>query len=114
MKNEFSEICKQVLTAKERLKQVILSLPDSAEGVTMLSTNCCTVPFSLMSSCKSWSPSYWLTKDIKEELIAVIDSNRDLTHTVSAIEVVLTTGHLKDGMHIPSNVLTALKEAWEG
>ena len=114
MKNEFNKLCEQARAAKERLKQKILSLPDSAEGVTMLSKNCCTVPFSFMSSGKSWSPSYWLTKETKNELISMIDSNRSIDTVITSIEAVLASGKLKDGSKLNPNVLTALKEAWEG
>jgi hypothetical protein len=114
MKNELNQICKQAHAAKVRLKQKILSLPDSAEGVTMLSQNCCTVPFSLIGSGKSWGPSYWLTKGTKNELISMIDSNRSIDTIITSIEAVLTTGKLNSGSRLPLNVLTALKEAWEG
>jgi hypothetical protein len=112
MKNEFNQLCEQARAAKARLRQRILSLPDSAEGVTMLSKSCCTVPFSLMGH-KNWSPNYWLTKEIKNELVSMIDSNRNIDSTITSIETVLASGKLKDGSILPTNVLTALKEAWE-
>ena len=115
MKKNFQFIAEQAGLARERLKKAIQELPDSADGVKMLGKNCCTVSSSLVTQHGSnLSPRYWLTHETKNQLIALIDSNRSVESTVNAIEAVLTTGKLKDGSKIPPNVLDALKKAWEG
>ena len=114
MKKSFQAITEETTKARDRLKKAIRELPDSADGVKMLGRNCCTVSSSLIAQHENnLSPRYWLTRDTKTQLIALIDSNRATESTINAIEAILTTGKLKDGSKIPPNVLTALKKAWE-
>jgi len=115
MKQTFNSICKQATEAKERLKQAILSLPDAAGGVKMLGKGCCSVPLSLINKHGgNMSPSFWLTKETKAELLRMLDSNRSLDNLVKNVEDVLTYGRTKDGAWIPQNVQAALRAAWEG
>lgn len=115
MKKNFQDIAEQAALARDRLKAAIKELPDSADGVKMLGTNCCTVSSSLIAKHGfNLSPRYWLTKETKTQLLDLIDSSRSIETLVKAIEAVLTTGKLKDGSTIPQNVLVALKAAWGG
>ena len=115
MKSDFEGIALQAAQARDRLKNAIKALPDSADGVKMLAPKCCVVSSSLIAKHGfNLSPRYWLTHETKTQLITLIDSNRSVESTVNAIEAVLTTGKLKDGSTIPPNVLVALKAAWEG
>lgn len=115
MKKQFQQVATQTEAARERLKQAIKALPDSADGVKMLAPNCCTVSISQVAQHGfNMSPRYWLTQETKTQLIALVDSSRTIESMVNAIEAVLITGKLKDGSKIPPNVLQALKGAWEG
>lgn len=115
LKDDYNAAATQVLIAKEKLKAAIRALPDSAEGVTKLSNNCCTVSFSQLSVGKQghtlWSPNYWLTHETKDQLIKLVDTSKDIK---KALEEIFEKGHLKDYTKIPPNVLAALKVAWEG
>lgn len=115
MKQEFREINLRIYLAKRRLREAIHKLPEAADGVTMLGKNCCSVPFSLIGKLRSnLSPNFWLTHETKNQLLEMIKSNRSLENLITNIETILDTGKLRDGGHIPNNVLTALKQAWEG
>jgi hypothetical protein len=100
--------------ARLRLVEVIKSLPDSADGVQMLGRNCGTVPISLVAQHGfNLSPRYWLTRETKTQLTALVDKSRGMESLITSIETILATGKLKDGTKLPSNVLEALKKAWE-
>ena len=118
MKKNFQELEAQTSLARERLKNAIRALPDSADGVKMLGTNCGTVSFShIASHGGNLSAHYYLTRETKKVLLNLIDSNRTVESLVTAIETVLTTGKLKCTGYteiIAPNVLEALKAAWEG
>jgi len=118
MKKQFQQITEQANAARERLKQIIRDLPDSADGVRMLGSRCGVVPFSLVAKHGfNLSAGYWLAHETKEMLLKIIDSNQTLETTVKAIEGILTTGKVTYRKHteqIAPNVLQALKKAWEG
>jgi hypothetical protein len=115
LKDYYDKISTNMLIAIVRLKTAIRTLPDSAEGVTKLSNNCCTVSFSQLSVGKyghtMLNPSYWLTRETKDQLIKMVDTSKDIGKDIKEI---LEKGHLKDYTKIPPNVLAALKTAWEG
>ena len=116
MKTRFEQMSKEMAAARDRLRETIQNLPDSAEGVTMLGSNCCSVPFSLIASRGfNLFPLYWLTKDTKAQLLALIDSNKSADSIMASIDSILKTGKLKGtpATTIPPNVLAALKAAWE-
>lgn len=118
MKKNFQELETQTSLARERLKNAIRALPDSADGVKMLGPNCGTVPFSLIAKHGfNLSAHYYLTHETKKVLINLIDSNRTIESLVKAVEAVLSTGKVKCTGYtetIAPNVLEALKKAWEG
>jgi hypothetical protein len=60
------------------------------------------------------SPRYWLTRELKTQLIDLVESSRGIDSLITNIETVLNAGKLKDGSKVPPNVLDALKKAWEG
>lgn len=115
LKDYYNIAATQVFLSKERIKAAIRTLPDSAEGVTKLSNNCCTVSFSQLTVGKYGhtvlDPSYWLTRETKDQLIKMVDTSKDIGKDIKEI---LEKGHLKDYTKIPPNVLAALKTAWEG
>ena len=118
MKKNFEDIEAQTSVARERLKDAIRKLPDSATGVKMLAPNCGTVSFSEIAKHGfNLSPHYYLSRETKKVLLNLIDSNRTITSLVKAVEAVLSTGKLKCAGYteiIAPNVLEALKEAWNG
>jgi len=118
MKKHFQELEDQTSLARERLKNAIRALPDSADGVKMLGKNCGSVPSSMIASHGfNLSPHYYLTLETKRVLLNLIDSNRTVMSLINAVETVLNTGKLKCSGYtetIAPNVLEALKKAWEG
>lgn len=114
MKKAFQKIVDETQAAKNRLKEAIRTLPESAEGVRLLSTNCGVVPFSLTASHGArLDPKYWLTRETKTELLSVVDSKRTVETLVSALQEIISTGKMPSGSAVPPNVITSLKEAWE-
>jgi hypothetical protein len=118
MKTKFQDIAVETSLARDRLKNAIRALPDSADGVKMLGKNCGTVSLSTMlRNGFNMSAHYYLSHETKKVLLELVDSNRTVESLVNAIEAVLTTGKLKCGGYtetIAPNVLEALKKAWEG
>jgi hypothetical protein len=118
MKKNFQAIADQTALARDRLKNAIRALPDSADGVRMLAPNCGVVSSSLIARHGfNLSAHYYLTHETKRVLLGLIDSNRTVDSLVNAIEAVLTTGKVKCIGYtetIAPNVLEALKKAWEG
>ena len=117
MKKNFESIAEQTAKARERLKNAIRALPDSADGIKMLGKNCGSVPFSLIAKNGfNLSAHYYLTHETKTVLLKLIDSNRPIEVLVKAIETILTTGKLQCSGYVETiapNVLEALKKAWE-
>jgi hypothetical protein len=118
MKKNFEDIAAQTSLARDRLKNAIRALPDSADSVKMLGKNCGIVSFSHIAKHGfNLSANYYLSRETKKVLLKLIDSNRTVDSLVNAIETVLTTGKLKCIGYtetIAPNVLEALKAAWEG
>lgn len=112
MKTQINELRKQTMEARERLIQTINSLPEADDGVTMISRNCCVVPFSLIGRNGILSPSYYMSIESKKALIAAIVVTRNLDTMVKTIDDVLETGSIK-GIKISANILMALQKAWE-
>jgi len=117
MKQQFQQMSIEMAQARARLKELISSLPDSAEGVTPLGSNCCSVPFSLLAKHGgNLSARYWLTKESKDALFSILNSNKSADSMMKTIEDVLATGVIKQPagtLTLPPNVIKALKEAWE-
>lgn len=112
-----TEVMTKVSALKERLIRVINDLPDSTKGVRMLSKNCCTVPFSMIrDNSFRLSPSYWMTLELKTNLIKIVESS-GIEALSKHIEEILQTGEVKarNGSTIPIHpeIIQKLKEAWE-
>lgn len=118
MKKEFQAIVDQAVIAKERLKEAIRNLPDSHDGVQMLSHNCGTVSLSTIAKHEgNLSARYWLSHETKNMLLKIIDSNRSMETTIATIEDILSTGRIRYHTYsetLAPNILNHLKTAWEG
>jgi hypothetical protein len=118
MKKEFQAIVDHAVVAKERLKEAIRNLPDSEEGVKMLSPNCGIVSFSLIGKHNgNLSAGYWLAHETKKMLLKIIDSNRSMETTIATIEDILSTGRIRYNTYsetLTPNILKHLKSVWEG
>ena len=112
------DILGQLATFKQTLIDMVRDLPDAAEGVRKLSKNCALVSLSTIAKHgMNLSPSYYMSNDTKEELIARIE--RGSAEQIKAlIEGVLQSGSIKlSGMgmhHLPPNFLEALSKIWKG
>ena len=114
MRKAFQKIVDETQAARDRLKAAIKALPESAEGVRLLSKNCGVVPFSLIASHGlRLDPKYWLARETKAELLQLVDSKRTTETLVGTLQEIVNTGRLPNGTQIPPNIIIALKEAWE-
>jgi hypothetical protein len=118
MKKEFQDIVDHAVIAKERLKEAIRNLPDSHDGVQMLSPNCGIVSLSTIAKHKgNLSAGYWLSHETKRMLLKIIDSNRSMETTIDTIEGILSTGKIRYQTYsetLAPNILKHLKTVWEG
>jgi hypothetical protein len=119
MKTKFKDISNQFIEARNRLAQIIKSLPDSSDDIRILPghTNCGVVSFSKIGSNGGrLDAQYYITMETKKTLLRIIESNRSVDTITNFIENVLATGTLKDKGYtstIAPIVLSALKKAWE-
>ena len=102
---------------RNKLKALIQSLPESADGITMLeSSRCCSVPLSVIREHGfNWSPRYWLGAETKAALISLVDECDSLNSISRNIERIIKTGKVGCGKQyaVPPNIIEALKQAWE-
>jgi len=120
MKKIFQDLKSEVQVAKERLKEAIRNLPDTADGVKRLGHNCGVVRSNdVFKHGYILSPHYWLTCQLKRDLIEYIDSNRDVPATINCIEDILKTGIFvgsagRQNSRLHPSIVKELKKAWEG
>jgi hypothetical protein len=117
MKTAIQKFTAEETELREKLKALIQSLPDGPDGVTMLGSNCCSVPISLVREHGfNWSPRYWLAAETKTALIALVDECQSLNSISKNIERIIKTGKVGCGKQyaVPPNIIEALKRAWEG
>lgn len=115
MKQDFINISDHYEQARNRLITTIQGFPEAADNVKMLGPNCCSVPLSMIGKHGgNLSPRYWLTRELKTQLITLVKDSRGIDSLITNVETVLSTGKLREGSKVPPNVLTALKKAWEG
>jgi hypothetical protein len=119
MKSTIQKLSAEEKAIRDKFKALIQSLPESADGVKMLGTNCCSVSMNLIKEHGfNWSPRYWLCAETKTALIAMIDKSQSMASLSKSFEKVIATGKVDLGSYatqsvIPPNVLNALKQIWE-
>ena len=116
MKSTIQKLAVEETEVRERFKALIKSLPESAEGVTMLGSNCCSVPMSLIREHGfNWSPRYWLCAEAMKALTDMVDMCSSMESLYKNIERVIKEGKVGCGKQyaVPPNIITALKEIWE-
>ncbi|MBE3145473.1 MAG: hypothetical protein IMZ61_16350, partial [Planctomycetes bacterium] len=106
MKRQLTSIASEIRQARLRLKKVIDSLPDSADGIKMLGSNYAMVPLSTIAQHGfNLSPRYYLTRETKTQLKELVDTNRNIETLITSIEAILATRKLKDGTKLPPNII---------
>jgi hypothetical protein len=117
MKRDFQKLKEQVDSACSRLKQAILDLPDSEEGVKMLSKNCFTVSLSTIAKHGgNLSPQYYLSLETKKCLIEAIESRQNPESIINFINEALSNKqftHKGNRITISPRVAEKLKQVWE-
>ena len=105
------EIEAHVQEVRQTLIDKVRDLPEAANGVKKLSNNCATVNFStIMEHGGILSPRYYLTKDVKENLISRLQhGNTDQIRKL--IESILESGKFEQ-QTLPPNFLAALGKVW--
>jgi hypothetical protein len=118
VRQTLDDVTTRVTALKDRMKILVAGFPDNPAGVTRLGSKCCTVPFSVISENRGiLSPSYYMTRDAKETLTAIIE-NSSLETLGTQIEEILYSGRIKCSSSQTEKVchelLRALAELWYG
>ena len=106
MKQTLDEITARILALKTRMIELVAGLPDNTAGVTRITDGegnsispfrSCMVSLSTIGANGGiLSPSYYMTRDAKETLKAMIEHS-SLESLGTKIEQILATGRIKCG-----------------
>jgi hypothetical protein len=107
--NSIQEIITQSQKIKKELIRLLLTLPNAANGTTLLSKNCATVSLSTIhANAGVLSPNYYLTRHTKTLLIKKVKS-WDLSRIPDRLNQIINEGHI-DETPVPTEFRKALKE----
>jgi hypothetical protein len=118
VRQTLDDVTARVTALKERMIGLVAGFPDNPAGVKMLGPKCCVVSFSTVSENRGiLSPSYYMTRDAKATLTAMIEQS-SLETLGTRIEEILDTGRIKCSSSQTEKVchefLRALAELWYG
>ena len=127
MKQTLDEITARILALKTRMIELVAGLPDNTAGVTRITDGegnsispfrSCMVSLSTIGANGGiLSPSYYMTRDAKATLTAMIEQS-SLESLGTRIEEILDTGRIKCSSSQTEKVchefLRALAELWYG
>jgi hypothetical protein len=116
--NQIHHLQKSLFQIRRRLCLLVDSLPDCAPGVITLNKNktCCVVSLSTISKNKGiLSPSYYLTKEVKDEMKRRIEKD-DVEEIIRFVEGMIQSRKIVIGRQsnsLPGNFVDELREIWK-
>ena len=115
--NSIQDIITQSQKIKKELIRLLLTLPNAANGTTLLSKNCAIVSLSTIHANGVLSPNYYLTRHTKTLLIKKVKS-WDLSCIPDRLNQIINEGHIDQQLPnypanktpVPTEFRNALKE----